>query len=134
MLHKIMTVVVLLLGLGLAGTGANQAWDETIRYLACTDEVKGVIKSIVRNDDGEGRTHHTFVAYTVAGIEYENKTPETLVNNPWHYRGESLTLFHDPTDPNRFYVPGEGNLSIILGLLITAFGLVAVVLAYKRKF
>ena len=118
-------ILSVLIGLAVGCTGCYLLLKDVNLIRQCTVEVTGVVKSVDVEEGDEGKNEYrTTVGYSAEGVEYVNRTYGVSVNSPAYSVGESVTLFHDPSDPNRFYLPGERKLSILLSLCAIAFSVV----------
>ena len=107
-MERLTTLAFFLAGLALAGLGWHLLQKHNREKHCCAAQCPGTVSDIghVVLPSKKGDVHHyrPVFAYTVAGVEYVGrpfisyKTPSVFPD------GMRVTVFYDPSDPNRFYV------------------------------
>ena len=123
-------IVFFLIGLLATGLGAFLWWRSMKLKKECTAQVSGVVSSVdhttsvKRSMKGiriQNRYRETF-KYSVNGVEYIKQSNNTT-RRPKLHEGQSITVFHDPAKPERYYVLEEGT-QIMASVFFIAFGVV----------
>ena len=119
-------------GLAFAGGGVLFWWFEKRKRDVCTAKVDGVVKSIghsVSYKNGRGRDRYrTTFAYSVEGADYV-KESNTTTGRAQFSEGQTVTVFYDPSKPQRFYVSEEGRIIAIPAILV-GFGVAIMLLGF----
>ena len=124
-------IVFFLVGLALVGAGVLFWWFGKKKRKECTGKVEGVVKKVdntVTYKKGKVRneSRSTF-AYSVDGVDYVKQSSTTTVIARFS-EGQTVTVFYDPSKPQRFYVSEEGR-SIAIPAVLIGLGVVSMLTA-----
>ena len=114
-------IAVFLFGLVFAGLGAFLLWIDKKKRKECTAEVVGVVKDVGKSTTfKKGRVRNSYrptFAYSVEGVEYV-KQSNTKSGTSKFSEGQNVTVFYDPSKPQRFYVLEEGKTTVLYLVLV----------------
>ena len=114
-------IAVFLFGLLFGGLGMFLWWNDKKKRKECTAEVAGVVKDVGKSVSyKKGKVKNSFrptFAYSVEGVEYVKQTNTTSGKNHFS-EGQKVTVFYDPSKPQRFYVLEEKKLTALYMLLV----------------
>ena len=134
-------IVYVLVGLVFAGVGGFLLWRDKKLEKVCTAQVSGTVKDITESisySTGKGKragrrkiSYRPIFTYSVEGVEYVQQS-FTGSSRPKFTVGQSVTVFYDPSSPERYYVAEEGE-SCALGWawVTTGVTLIIVVLVLR---
>ena len=101
------------IGLFLIGLGGFFLWNEKRMKQICTAQTTGVIVDEghrVSYRNGKRKEGYSpTVAYSVEGVEYTQKKNSGR-STRMVSKGQSVTVFYDPTKPKRFYILELGSV------------------------
>ena len=124
-------LVFLGVGLLLVGIGVLLWKSKNKLKKKCTAQVSGVVSGVdhtttFKTGKQEGTSiknkYRATFKYSVDGAEYVRESNNTT-GSPKFFEGQSVTVFHDPSNPERYYVLEEGT-QIMGPVLFIAFGIV----------
>ena len=116
---------VLLLGLFIVGNGVFMLWKRYKLDKECTAQATGTVSEIYSRG-GKSRSYHMKFKYSAKDVEYTQSAKIGLLGYFSKGPGDSVTVFYDPSSPQRSYAL-EGKISIFSALFLIAFGAIAVV-------
>ena len=124
---------VFLLGLAFVGTGVLFWWFNKRKRDACTGKVDGVVKnvdhSVTYSNGRRGSSkYRTAYAYSVNGVDYFKQSNVSSTKTSRFSEGQTVTVFYDPSKPQRFYVLEAGS-NIVVTLFFVCFGVVFMIIS-----
>jgi len=123
-------IVFFLVGLLIAGIGVFIWMNKNKMKKECTAQVSGVVSNVdhttsIKTGKKGTQVRNKYRAtfkYSVNGVEYVKQSNNTT-GRPKLYEGQSVTVYHDPAKPERYYVLEEGT-QVMGPVLFVAFGVV----------
>ena len=125
-------IVIVLIGLVLAGVGGFLMWRKKNLVKACTAHVSGTVKDISQVSRIVKKKRRTFYypifAYSVNGAEYVQKSGNGCPPSKFNV-GQSVSVFYDPSSPKQYYVEEEGKSSA-MGWAWIFMGVIIMIMAF----
>ncbi|MCL2504204.1 MAG: DUF3592 domain-containing protein [Coriobacteriia bacterium] len=123
-------LATLLLGLAFVGLGVFRLLKRYMLKKRCTTQMAGTVTSTdvtrERRDDSWGTNSHSVTfEYSAQGTEYVRKFHVSGHQYSKMSKGQSATVFYDPSKPKRCYVL-EIKFRIVLTLFFIAVGVVCI--------
>ena len=119
-------ILFIMVGLVLVGIGGFFWWHDKNLRQECTAQTAGVVidegHSIKNKNGRRADKYRPTFAYSVEGVEYTKQT-NTEHGARRFSEGQSVTVFYDPSKPQRYYILEEGGpgslvwIPVILGVL-----------------
>ena len=113
---KIAFAAFLVVGVCLIAIGGIWGSNE-LSFIDNSVETTGVITRIDTYRRGGKDQHDVFVSYTVGDKQYENKLGYWIAEMR---KGQQVTIYYDPANPDRF----SGSGGIIFPIIVFALGLI----------
>lgn len=132
----IITLVFLTIGLIFAITGCLMYYFSNQRMKSCTEEVQSTVIDLRARYSDTSVTYAPVFSYEYGGQVYEHVSSVSS-NPPAFDRGQQVTIFVDPADPEKIYVPEDKSLRIIsivftaIGSLFALIGLVVLIVLLR---
>ena len=140
----LINMVFIVAGLAFAAVGAIGIFSRVRDKMVCTEETEGVVLGFdsMRSDSDDPSSSLVYApifTYTYDGMEYTYRGSSYSDGKGKLSRGEEVTVYVDPDDPTRVYIP-EYNvekwnsvLFVIVGLALSG-GFLWYVLYKRREF
>ena len=126
--YVLASVIVLVV----TGALCYMLWNHAELKRSCTEQVPGIVKSIERES---GDHYRAIFAYSVKGVEYVVRSPISS-NSLKFSQGDSVTVFYDPANPQRYYVLEEEGMIMVFAialLVIIAGGALIIFMVFWNK-
>ena len=118
-------------GLACAGGGVLHWRYENKLRLACTAQAAGIVKEIQKQTKRSKRrtstSYYPVFTYSAEGKQYVRGSSNGYDEFKFSV-GDNVTVFHDPSNPKRYYVLEEGR-STVMNIFLIAFGAVFLIIA-----
>ena len=102
--NMIIAIATLLVGLFIVGLGISFWREDSALRRECTAQADCVVTNIEHSLTSKKKDKYTITyTYSVEGAEYVAETSE-VANNPKFDLGDSVTLFYEPSNPERYYI------------------------------
>ena len=114
-------VAVGLFGMFILAVGVCRLWNQNKLKRECTAQAVGVAINFYSKSGltGKRTTYHYFVEfkYSVEGVDYVNSVE--ISSEYYDSTGMKVTVFYDPSDPQRSYTLEEKEVSSPQGLILS---------------
>ena len=111
--------IFVLAGLFMMGWGFYIWWSQQ----RCIEQTTGVVKTVDHEVKDLEDNYRALFAYSVEGVEYVRSSSH-VYSKPKFSAGDSVTIFYDPSKPQRFYVLEEGKQTSKAVFFLVGFGVV----------
>jgi len=120
---------LVLIGLSVAGIGVFMLWRRNKLKKECTAQTAGtVIRTYVKKKkkNKSGGTRYMEYKYSVNSVEYIKNDRIGISDRGV---GDSVTVFYDPSNPERSYAL-EGGSNLLNAIIVIGLGCITIVFAF----
>ncbi|WP_124100815.1 DUF3592 domain-containing protein [Ruminococcus sp. Marseille-P6503] len=134
----LLPAIFLIVGVVFLCVGIGVRFYEQDKKESCTVRTYAKVVDIVSKTDSDGTVYAPVFSYEVNGQEYVKQ--RNSYSNPCnYYKGQSLSLYINPNDPEEFYDGGDNVYKILfyifggMGALFTVIAVVTIVFNIKMR-